>query len=109
MTYDELLTTDKKILTAEEAAEVIGCTAQLIRIKARDPEKRKTLGFPIMCIGNRVKIPAAGLKRFLEGTSFDLNTTSERIAKQFYDELNRSGADKEQVVVKLSELVYDAR
>ena len=109
MTYDELLTTDKKILTAEEAAQIIGCTAQIIRIKARDPEKRKTLGFPVMAIGNRVKIPAAGLKRFLEGTSFELATTSENIAKQFYDELVRSGADKEQVIIKLSELIYDAR
>lgn len=105
----DLYNTDKKLLTPEEAAESLGCTPQILRMMARDPEKRKTLGFPVMAIGNRVKIPRAGLIRFLEGSSFELETSNEKIAKQIYDELTRSGADKTEVICKLSELIFDAR
>lgn len=103
----DLYTTDKKLLTPEEAAVALGCTAQILRMMARDPEKRKTLGFPVMAIGNRVKIPTAGLKRFLAGDTFTAETTAEKTAKSFYEELERSGVDKEAVVTRLSELVYD--
>lgn len=103
----DLYTTDKKLLTPEEAAEALGCTAQLLRMAARDPVKRQTLGFQIMCIGNRVKIPTAGLRRFLDGNTFEVETSAEKTAKSFYDELERSGVDKEAVLTRLSELVYD--
>ena len=48
MTLEEIMTTDKIVLTPEEACGVLGCTAQLLRMRARDPDKRRTLGFPIM-------------------------------------------------------------
>lgn len=111
MTYEELLTTEKNVLTAEEAAGLLGCTAQLLRMKARDPEKRRTLGFPIMAIGSRVKIPTRGLIKFLEGgESFIVESDAEKIARKFYDEMNRNGissAVKEKVLITLSELIYD--
>lgn len=110
MTYEELLTTDKVILTCEEAAGILGCTPQLLRIRARDPEKRKTLGFPVMAVGSRVKVPVKGLIKFLEGGEFIIETSADRTAKRFYDELlerNISQKDQEQIVIKLSEFIYD--
>lgn len=111
MTYEELLATKEPMISVEAAAGILGCTPQILRIKARDPEKRRTLGFPIMAIGSRVKIPTRGLIKFLEGGGdFIVETKAETIAKQFYDELVKSGissADKEKVVLKLSELIYD--
>lgn len=45
-------------LTAEEAAQVIGCSAQSLRTQARqDPSK---LGFPVNVIGTVVRIPRDG-------------------------------------------------
>lgn len=111
MTYDELLKTDKCMITPEEAAGVLGCTAQLLRIKARDPEKRRTLGFPIMAVGNRVKIPVKGLIKFIEGgESFVIESTSDKIADKIYKEMSMSGLsqnEKEKILVRLSELIYD--
>lgn len=113
MTLEEIRTTSKVVLTPDEACGVLGCTAQLLRMRARDPEKRRTLGFPIMAIGNRVKIPTKGLLRFLEGGEpFIVETNVDKIAKKFYDELILSGiseSDKESILIKLSELIYDGR
>lgn len=65
MTLQDLKAMSKTMLTPAEAAQVIGCDPQLIRIAARQcPE---TLHFPVIVIGNRVKIPRVAFINFLEG------------------------------------------
>lgn len=58
MTLDEIKTSTRLWLTADEVAPVIGCNPQAIRVQAHtDPLK---LGFPVVVIGRRVRIPRAG-------------------------------------------------
>lgn len=63
MTLDEIRTSDKPFLGPADVAGVLGCDAQSIRLQAREfPE---ALGFPVICVRNRVKIPRKPFLRFL--------------------------------------------
>lgn len=63
MTLDEIKNSDKAFLIPKDIAEVLECDPQLIRILARDnPQK---LGFPIVRIGSRTKIPRLAFLAFL--------------------------------------------
>ena len=63
MTLDEIRNSTKNVLTPAEVAEVLGCDAQDVRIQARlSPEK---LGFPVIIIKNRTKIPRVPFLRFM--------------------------------------------
>ena len=57
-TIDEIKATDKAFLTCAEIAPVIGSDAHALRIEAKKKDSR--LGFPVLIIGSRVKIPVAG-------------------------------------------------
>lgn len=55
MTLEEIKSSDKAFLTPAEAAPVLNCGAHTIRVFARDcPEK---LGFPVIRMGTRTRIP----------------------------------------------------
>lgn len=55
MTALDLVNAPGEVLTCAQVAEVIGANPDTIRWQARkDPSK---LGFPVIVIGNRVKIP----------------------------------------------------
>ena len=55
MTLDEIRNSDKDVLTSADIAEVLGADPQDIRVAARTaPEK---LGFNVVIIGSRIKIP----------------------------------------------------
>ena len=63
MTLDEIKACDKPILTPAEIADVLNCDAQDIRIQARmAPEK---LGFPVIVVKTRTKIPRVPFLRFM--------------------------------------------
>ena len=63
MTLDEIKAYDKPILTPAEIADVLNCDAQDIRIQARiTPEK---LGFPVIIIKSRTKIPRVPFLRYM--------------------------------------------
>lgn len=63
MTLDEIKASDKSVLTPAEVAEVLGRDAQDVRIQARlAPEK---LGFPVIIIKSRTKIPRVPFLRFM--------------------------------------------
>lgn len=63
MTLDEIRTSDKTFLTPADVAGVLAADAQSIRLQAREfPE---ALGFPVICVGNRTKIPRKPFLRFL--------------------------------------------
>lgn len=65
MTLEELKRSEKIIITPAEAAPVLGCDPHWIRITAR--ERPQALGFPVICMGSRVKIPRLPFIKFLEG------------------------------------------
>lgn len=55
MTIEEIVASTKELLTPADIAPILRCNPQAIRITARrNPE---WLGFPVVCVGNRVKIP----------------------------------------------------
>lgn len=74
MTIDDIKAMNKVVITPDEAARVIGCSAQYIRVAARQcPEQLK---FPIFFIGRRVKIPRVPFINYLEkGERFGDETT----------------------------------
>lgn len=55
MTLDELRNYPREVLTAEDVAPIMRSNPQAIRMTARQHPER--LGFPVVCIGRRVKIP----------------------------------------------------
>ena len=63
MTLDEIRASEKTFLTPADVAGVLAADAQSIRLQAREfPE---ALGFPVICVRNRVKIPRKPFLRFL--------------------------------------------
>lgn len=67
MTLAEVKELSSETITPAVAARVLGCDPQWIRIVARQHPQR--LGFPVVVLGSRVKIPRVGFIRFMEGES----------------------------------------
>lgn len=65
MTLAELKQLDKDVITPAQAAGVLGCDPQYIRIAAR--QRPELLGFPVILIESRVKIPRIAFIRYMEG------------------------------------------
>lgn len=58
MTMQEIRESEKDFLFPEDVSEVIGCKPYSINVQAKeDPSK---LGFPILMLGTRVRIPRLG-------------------------------------------------
>lgn len=63
MTLDEIKISDKLMLTPADVSEVLNADPQDIRLQARtDPGK---LGFPVVIIKTRTKIPRIPFLRFM--------------------------------------------
>lgn len=65
MNIEQIRQADKTMLVPADVAEVLCCDPQLIRIMAR--QKPELLGFPVCCVGSRVKIPRLPFLQFVEG------------------------------------------
>lgn len=63
MTLFELENLEKDVISPEIAASVLGCNAQVLRIQAR--KQPEALGFPVICLGCRVKIPRLPFIKYL--------------------------------------------
>ncbi len=64
MTLDDVRAMEREIITPAIAAAVIGCDPNAIRITAhREPE---SLGFPVIVVGTRTKIPRRAFIKFME-------------------------------------------
>ena len=63
MTLTEIKASDRLMLKPEDVAEVLGCNPHLIRVMARDDPAG--LGFPVIRLGSRTKIPRKPFLRFL--------------------------------------------
>lgn len=65
MILEDLKAMDRETITPAIAAAVIGCNPHSIRIVAhREPQN---LGFPVIVMGSRTKIPRRAFIAFLEG------------------------------------------
>jgi len=64
-TLKELEENEKEWLTVAEVARFLDSDPQAIRIQAH--KDRAALGFPIIMIGNHIKIPRAGFINFFKG------------------------------------------
>lgn len=65
MTLQELKKLDRNIITPAMAAQIIGCDPHYIRLQARN--RPELLGFPVIVLGTRTKIPRVPFIRFIEG------------------------------------------
>ena len=63
MTLEEIRASDKTFLTPADVAGILAADAQSIRLQA--PEFPEALGFPVIYVGNRTKIPRKPFLRFL--------------------------------------------
>lgn len=63
MTLEELKEKRPLFVTAEEISEILGCNAANIRSQAQSDQGK--LGFPVMVVGTRVKIPVKPFLRFI--------------------------------------------
>ena len=65
MTLDEIRNSTKDVLTPADIADVLNADPQDIRVQARTaPEK---LGFPVIIIKSRTKIPRVPFLRYMSG------------------------------------------
>ena len=65
----EVINCQKAYITPAQAAAVLECDAQYIRMAAhQDPDQ---LGFPVMCVGNRTKIMRLPFIKFVTGGGWD--------------------------------------
>lgn len=63
MTLEEIKHLPDAMLTPAQVAPIIGSDPQTLRMWAR--QRPDLLGFPAVCIGNRVKIPRVPFLRFM--------------------------------------------
>lgn len=65
LTLADVKAMDREMLTPAIVAPILGSDQQTIRLQAR--LRPDLLGFPVICIGSRVKIPKAAFVAFCEG------------------------------------------
>ena len=63
MTLKDMMKSDRPFLTPAEVAPVLECAPHAIRLAARSAPEG--LGFPVICIGSRVKIPRLPFVEFM--------------------------------------------
>lgn len=67
MTISEIRQSKKTVLTPNDVFELLSCRRYDINLQARnDPSK---LGFPVVVMGTRVKIPREAFLRFWDGNN----------------------------------------
>lgn len=64
MTFDEMKKSDKDWLAPKDVAEVLRVNPYSISLQARDDPVK--LGFPVVRVGSRTKIPRIGFIRYCE-------------------------------------------
>ena len=66
MTIEEIKKSDKDILVPKDIAEVLGCAPYSINCQAKADflDGKNRLGFPVVIMGNRIKIPRQGFLNF---------------------------------------------
>lgn len=65
MTLSDVKAMDLDVISPDIVAQVLRCNPNYIRTAAK--QRPELLGFPVIIIGNRVKIPRVGFIRYMEG------------------------------------------
>lgn len=65
MTLAELEALPSEVLTCQQIAPVLGANPATIHLQATD--RPELLGFPVIVMGSRVKVPKAAFIRFMRG------------------------------------------
>ncbi len=65
LTLEDIESMDALTLTPAQVASVLNCDPQVVRLSAKN--RPDLLGFPVICVGNRVKIPRIPFLRFVKG------------------------------------------
>ena len=65
MTWEEIKTSDKLILTAQDVAPVLNCDPQTLRLAVR--KQKELIGFNCSMIGQTLRIPRMAFVRWMEG------------------------------------------
>ena len=65
MTLKDIAELDKEVLTCKDIAPILGYGEYQIHQQAK--ERPELLGFPVIVIGNRVKIPKRSFIKFMKG------------------------------------------
>lgn len=65
MTLEDIERMDAPTLTPAQVGAVLMADPQTIRVTAK--QRPELLGFPVFCVGNRVKIPREPFLRYLRG------------------------------------------
>lgn len=65
VTLSELKELNRDIITPAQAADVLQCDPHYIRLTARECPER--LGFPVIVMNSRTKIPRIPFIRYIEG------------------------------------------
>ena len=72
MTLSDIKAMDKDMLTPDEVGQIVGCSGQVIRVTAKNAPQK--LGFPVICVGSRTRIPRIAFIRYCEGGMTDAST-----------------------------------
>ena len=73
MTLSDIAAMDKSVLTPAIVSKYLGCDQQTLRLQAR--LRPDLLGFPVVCVGTRVKIPKEPFLAFCRG-EIDMRRTA---------------------------------
>ena len=65
LTLAQIEAMDRDMLTPVIVSKYLGCDDHTIRLQAR--QRPDLLGFPVICLGTRVKIPKAGFVAYCKG------------------------------------------
>ncbi len=65
MTLKEIAQLDRPYLTPAQAAPILNCNPYFISLMAKTEENRKALGFPVIRMGTRTKIPRIPFLRIM--------------------------------------------
>ena len=65
MTLEEIEALETEVLTPQQVAVILETNPQSIRVQAAECPER--LGFPVIVIGSRVKIPRKAFIAFMKG------------------------------------------
>ena len=75
-TLQEIENCEKEMLTPKDVAKFLSCDAYSISLQAK--ENPKALGFPVIVIGTRTKIPRDGFVNFCRWYKANSATLDER-------------------------------
>ena len=76
MTFEEIIASDKQMLTPEDVAGVLGCHPYSLNVQAKEDIAK--LGFPATKIGTRLRIPRLGFIHWMKYGNAPIGGSHER-------------------------------